>query len=68
MCANLISTLLIDHAVRILSQLHPDGLLVVAGILRKEFQQVQGAYEKAGLRLLSSRIEAEWRSGSFGWA
>lgn len=64
-CANLISDLLVAERERILSRVQPDGLLVIAGILKEEFPRVQRAYEAAGLRLVASRTENEWRSGSF---
>ena len=64
-CANLISTLLIGERARILARLKPDGVLVVAGILNNEFHLVQRAYEGAGLTLIASRVEKEWRSGTF---
>jgi ribosomal protein L11 methyltransferase len=64
-CANLISNLLISARDRILARLPPGGVLVVAGILKTEFPSVQRAYEKAGLRLIASRIQNEWRSGTF---
>jgi ribosomal protein L11 methylase PrmA len=44
------------------------GTLVLAGILRSEFSQVQTAYEKLGLKLASAKSESEWRSGSFCFA
>jgi ribosomal protein L11 methyltransferase len=64
-CANLISTLLLSERRRILSRLKKDGVLVVAGILKTEFAQVQKEYERSGLRLVASRTEKEWRSGAF---
>jgi ribosomal protein L11 methyltransferase len=67
-CANLISNLLIMERRRIVAQLHPDGTLVLAGILRSEFLQVQQAFEELGLRLFRCRVEREWRSGSFCFA
>jgi ribosomal protein L11 methyltransferase len=66
-CANLVSNLLIAERERILACLHPDGTLVAAGILKTEFEQVQGAFESAGLRLTISRSQGEWRSGAFAW-
>jgi ribosomal protein L11 methyltransferase len=65
-CANLIADLLVTQRDRLLSRLHPDGVLVIAGVLDREFSHVQSAYEKAGLTLLTSRKEKEWRSGAFG--
>jgi len=64
-CANLISTLLNAERKRILCRLKPDGVLVLAGILNSEFASVQRHYESAGLRLIASRVEKEWRSGAF---
>jgi ribosomal protein L11 methyltransferase len=66
-CANLVSNLLLHLRERLLARLRADGALVLAGILKSEFPTVQRAYESAGLRLLASRTENEWRSGSFGW-
>jgi ribosomal protein L11 methyltransferase len=66
-CANLVSNLLVAERERILACLHPDGSLVAAGILKTEFEQVQDAFESAGLRLTTSRSQDEWRSGAFVW-
>jgi ribosomal protein L11 methylase PrmA len=41
------------------------GILVLAGILRSEFGEVQQAFENLGLELLRCKIGKEWRSGSF---
>ena len=64
-CANLLSNLLIAELDRILARVKPDGTLVVAGILSREFHEVQSAYEAAGWRLVASKAEKEWRSGAF---
>jgi ribosomal protein L11 methyltransferase len=64
-CANLISTLLLAQKERLVALLQKEGLLVLAGVLKVEFAQVQAAYEARGLRLVNSRTEKEWRSGSF---
>jgi len=66
-CANLISPLLLAERPKIVQRLEPGGILVLAGILQKEFAGVQSAYEAAGLRLIRGRTEGEWRSGSFEW-
>jgi ribosomal protein L11 methyltransferase len=66
-CANLISTLLMAERPRILSRLKRSGVLVIAGILNSEFALVQRDYERAGLRLIASRVEKEWRSGAFSY-
>src|ERR1035437_5655649 len=64
-CANLVSNLLLSEMKRILARLRQDGVLVVAGILEGEFAAVQRAFATAGLRLMASRTENEWRSGAF---
>jgi ribosomal protein L11 methyltransferase len=64
-CANLISPLLVAQRQRIVSQLKPEGRLVLAGILASEFAEVQRAYADVDLRLRSNRTENEWRSGAF---
>jgi ribosomal protein L11 methyltransferase len=66
-CANLISSLLMAERERILARLRTDGLLVIAGILEREFAQVQRSFETAGLRLVASRTQNEWRCGAFCW-
>ncbi len=64
-CANLISTLLMAERQRIVSRLRRDGTLVLAGILKSEFLQVQNVFEKLGLKLAATQAGNEWRSGSF---
>src|SRR5205085_8859447 len=64
-CANLISNLLMKERERILAQLKPAGMLVLAGILKEEFAAVQKAYETAGLKFIAAETEKEWRSGCF---
>jgi ribosomal protein L11 methyltransferase len=64
-CANLISTLLIAGRRRMVAQLHRGGMLVLAGILKSEFSQVQKIFEGIGLKLAARKIENEWCSGSF---
>jgi ribosomal protein L11 methyltransferase len=64
-CANLLANLLIAERDRILARVKSDGVLVVAGILKREFVEVQSVYETAGWRLIASRVEKEWRSGTF---
>ncbi len=64
-CANLLANLLIAERDRILARVKPTGALVVAGILKREFSEVQSVYEAAGWKLVASRIEKEWRSGTF---
>jgi ribosomal protein L11 methyltransferase len=67
-CANLISTLLISERRRMMAQLNRGGTLVLAGILKSEFLQVQKAFEELGLKLAVRKAENEWCSGSFHYA
>jgi len=64
-CANLISTLLVAEHERILARLKRNGVLIIAGILKTEFGEVEQTYESAGLKLIAARTEKEWRSGAF---
>lgn len=64
-CANLMYDLLIQERDRILARLAPGGTLILAGILRSQFSQVEAAYTAAGLHLVASRAAREWRSGAF---
>ena len=64
-CANLLANLLIAGRDRILARIKPDGVLVVAGILECEFDEVRRAYEAAGMKLVTSKAQKEWRSGAF---
>jgi ribosomal protein L11 methyltransferase len=64
-CANLISDLLASECGRIVGRLQARGTLVLAGILNTEFSSVARIYRKAGLKLVASRSEKEWRSGAF---
>jgi ribosomal protein L11 methyltransferase len=64
-CANLVSTILLQCQSQILARLERGGIIVLAGILKKEFSSVRKAYEAAGLKHISSQAENEWRSGAF---
>jgi ribosomal protein L11 methyltransferase len=67
-CANLISTLLISERRRVVAQLNPGGRLVLAGILKSEFSQLEKLFAEVGLKLAASQTGNEWRSGSFCFA
>ena len=66
--ANLISNLLIAERKKIAAQLRPAGILILAGILKSEFGEVQKFYEDLGLKLVSAKSKREWRSGAFRFA
>lgn len=64
-CANLMYDLLIAERHRILSRVASSGCLILAGILKDQFPQVQRAFEQEGWVLRRARTEKEWRSGMF---
>jgi len=64
-CANLMFELVLAQKDRLLARLQSGGVLVLAGILQSEFPRVQAVYEAAGLSLVRTRKEREWRSGVF---
>lgn len=64
-CANLVADLLLSQRERIILTLKPQGILILAGILKTEFAGVRRAFERAGLRCVAGRTEREWRSGAF---
>jgi ribosomal protein L11 methylase PrmA len=61
----LIFTVLIAERNHIANRVATGGSLVLAGILTKEFAQVQSAFETAGFQLARKKREKEWTSGSF---
>jgi ribosomal protein L11 methyltransferase len=64
-CANLMADLLIASRKIILSRLTPGGRLIVAGILSREFDLVCRAFGRENMKLIASRSEKEWQSGTF---
>jgi ribosomal protein L11 methyltransferase len=66
-CANLTSDLLIAQRPRILNRMRSDGILVVSGVLRIEFEHLRKCYCESGLRLRSALASKEWHSGVFAF-
>ena len=64
-CANLIDTLLIEHARRIASRLRAGGRLVLAGVLNRQFAAVAKAYAIRGLRVVARDVTDGWTSATF---
>jgi ribosomal protein L11 methyltransferase len=64
-CANLMADLLVAQSKRLKGLVQKGGQLVLAGILEKEFAQVEGVYQRLGFTMRRSRVEKEWRSGCF---
>ena len=63
-CANLLADLLIAERARILARVKPGGILIVAGILKREFDGVVAAYRNAGMKVVASKSQNEWRSAT----
>lgn len=61
-CANLTADLLQNCARKLKAFLRPAGVLILAGILRTEFDSVRGRFEKLGFSVLARRREGEWKS------
>lgn len=64
-CANLVDSLLIANARRIVHRLRPGGRLVLSGILDTQFEGVINAYKAQGLKLKSAQSRNGWKSGVF---
>lgn len=64
-CANLTTDLLCQACGGLVAALRPGGVLVLAGILAREFAQVRDRYESAGLRRVASRKVGGWQAGAF---
>lgn len=64
-CANLTDDVLIGQSKRIRNRLRPDGTLVLAGILRSQFERIRRVYAALGLKLIVTRRDKEWQSGAF---
>ena len=63
--ANLLADLLVAERDRLIAQVAPGGLLLLAGILKTQFAEVRRAYREAGLKRVAQRVEREWQSGAF---
>jgi len=64
-CANLTADLLELYLPKLAARMQPQGVLVLAGILRQQFDAVLAAACGAGLRCARSRCGGEWKSGAF---
>ncbi len=64
-CANLARDLLISEASTICARLEPGGKLIVAGILRRQFGEVQKTLRRFHLTLQVAMSDKTWQSGQF---
>ncbi len=67
-CANLFYDLLIANASRIVVRVKLTGVLVLAGILDSQFDEVRETFKNQGMCLDLTRKQREWRSGKFVFA
>jgi ribosomal protein L11 methyltransferase len=64
-CANLLADLLMIHRDRLTARVKPGGSLVLAGILKEEFDKVSEWYLASGFECVSHGVGGEWCSGQF---
>jgi ribosomal protein L11 methyltransferase len=64
-CANLARDLLVNQASNICARLNPGGKLIVAGLLPRQFSEVQKTLRRFNLTLQVSVPDKYWKSGQF---
>jgi len=64
-CANLTWDLLVGEASKICGLLKPGGKLIVAGILRRQFREVEKTLHRFNLTLKVKITDKTWQSGQF---
>jgi ribosomal protein L11 methyltransferase len=64
-CANLVCDLLVGEAEKIRDWLKPGGKLIAAGILKREFSELQKKLRRCCLTLEKAGVNKEWKSGQF---
>jgi ribosomal protein L11 methyltransferase len=64
-CANLARDLLISEAPKIRARLNPGGVLIIAGMLRKQFIEVAKILHGLHLTLRFKKSDNVWTSGQF---
>lgn len=67
-CANVEFDVLKSEHAKIIHRLKPQGILILAGILKKQFPAILETYTKAGLKRVAEKVKKEWHSGAFEWA
>jgi ribosomal protein L11 methyltransferase len=67
-CANVEFDVLKSEHAKIIHRLKPQGILILAGILKKQFPAILETYTQAGLKLVADKVKKEWHSGAFDWA
>jgi len=64
-CANLFHDLLKANADALEARVKPDGCLLLAGVLSEQFEGLHEVFAATGMRLVRSKRQGEWRSGTF---
>jgi len=64
-CANLVHDLLISEASQICGRLKTGGILIVAGLLRRQFGPLAKVLRRFNLTLRERRADKLWMSGEF---
>jgi ribosomal protein L11 methyltransferase len=64
-CANLEFPLLMAETGKIDSRLRPGGVLILAGILKRQFSAIRKQYAALGYKLVAHKALDEWHSGAF---
>ena len=67
MCANILGHLLIAFRFNIVSWVAPGGLLVLSGILDRDFDKVSAAFCEVGMKEVERFRDKDWTSGVFGF-
>jgi ribosomal protein L11 methyltransferase len=67
-CANVEFAVLKSEHAKIIHRLKPQGLLILAGILKSQFPAIMETYTGAGLKLVADKVKKEWHSGAFNRA
>ncbi|MBT5845635.1 MAG: hypothetical protein HOH86_03445, partial [Verrucomicrobiales bacterium] len=57
--------LLTANVHRIIARVKPEGVLVLAGVLKTQFAEVKAAVEGQGMVLKKTTRQGEWQSGTF---
>ena len=66
-CANILGHLLIAFRFNIVSWVAPGGLLVLSGILDRDFDKVSAAFSEVGMKEVERFRDKDWTSGVFSF-
>ena len=64
-CANILGHLLIAFRFNIVSWVAPGGVLVLSGILDRDFDKVSAAFAEVGMTEIERFRDKDWTSGTF---